>query len=119
MKNKQKKSILYFLIVEFNEFVKVMGKVYDRRYTNDEMLRAFQCFDTDGSGTEKNWRKRSWKCLFVYLLGYITADELREVLQRLNPTISNERIVAALNQIDVNQDGKISFDEFIQMFQEI
>jgi Ca2+-binding EF-hand superfamily protein len=36
--------------VEFDEFVKVMGNIYERKLTDDEMRRAFKCFDTDDSG---------------------------------------------------------------------
>lgn len=36
--------------VEFNEFVKVMGNIYQRKFTDDEMQRAFRCFDSDQSG---------------------------------------------------------------------
>jgi len=39
-----------FFLVEFDEFVKVMGSVYGRKFTDDEMQRAFKCFDTDNSG---------------------------------------------------------------------
>jgi len=27
-----------------------MGNVYERKFTDDEMRRAFKCFDTDNSG---------------------------------------------------------------------
>ena len=40
----------HFYVVEFDEFVKVMGSVYARKLTDDEMHRAFKCFDKDNSG---------------------------------------------------------------------
>ncbi|CAF1055820.1 unnamed protein product [Rotaria sp. Silwood1] len=86
--------------IEFEEFVKVMGSIYERKFTEDEMRRAFKCFDTDQSG-------------------YITIDELRQVLHQLNQNISEQRIVDALNQIDIDHDGKISFEEFVQLFHEV
>ncbi|CAF1374678.1 unnamed protein product [Rotaria sp. Silwood1] len=86
--------------IEFEEFVKVMGSIYERKFTEDEMRRAFTCFDTDQSG-------------------YITIDELRQVLHQLNQNISEQRIVDALNQIDIDHDGKISFEEFVQLFHEV
>ncbi|CAF4087132.1 unnamed protein product [Rotaria sp. Silwood2] len=82
--------------IEFEEFVKVMGSVYERKFTEDEMRRAFKCFDTDDS-----------------------VDELREVLHQLNQNISEQRIIDALNQIDIDHDGKISFEEFVQLFDEV
>ncbi|CAM4934006.1 unnamed protein product [Rotaria socialis] len=83
--------------IEFNEFAKVMGRIYERKFTNDEMHRAFKCFDADDSG-------------------YITRDELREVLHQMNQNVSEERIADALSQIDTDHDGKISFEEFSQLF---
>jgi hypothetical protein len=50
-------SQVYFL-VEFDEFVKVMGSVYERKYTDEEMRRAFKCFDTDNSGKRIGKEKR-------------------------------------------------------------
>ncbi|CAF3614151.1 unnamed protein product [Rotaria sp. Silwood1] len=97
---KQKKQTFIFYTVEFEEFVKVMGSIYERKFTEDEMRRAFTCFDTDQSG-------------------YITIDELRQVLHQLNQNISEQRIVDALNQIDIDHDGKISFEEFVQLFHEV
>lgn len=38
-------------VVELDEFVRVMSSMYTRKFTDDEMHRAFQCFDTDKSGT--------------------------------------------------------------------
>ncbi|CAF1074754.1 unnamed protein product [Didymodactylos carnosus] len=85
-------------VIEFNEFVRVMGDVYERQFTNEEMRRAFQCFDTDGSG-------------------FITANELRGVLKKLNLNITEERISEVMREVDDDADGKISFEEFCKMLQ--
>lgn len=85
--------------VEFDEFVKVMSKIYERKFTDNEMRRAFRCFDSDQSG-------------------YITVDELREVLSRLNHDVSEYRISTVLCEIDTDQDGKISYEEFVNMLQD-
>ena len=47
--------IFYFklYLVEFDEFVKVMSSVYERKFTDDEMRRAFRCFDADNSGRRR------------------------------------------------------------------
>jgi calcium-dependent protein kinase len=111
-KNKQT-----FFVVEFDEFVKVMASVYERKFTDEEMQRAFKCFDTDNSG------KRIWimflLSFFVLCKGYITVDELREVLSRLNQNVSENRIIEVLREIDTDRDGKISYDEFVHMLQEV
>ena len=36
--------------MDFDEFVKVMGNIYTRKLTDEEMRRAFKCFDKDNSG---------------------------------------------------------------------
>lgn len=41
----------FSFVVEFDEFVKVMSKIYERKFTDNEMRRAFRCFDSDQSGT--------------------------------------------------------------------
>ncbi|UJR31290.1 hypothetical protein I4U23_018788 [Adineta vaga] len=87
-------------LVEFDEFVKVMRNVYERKFTDNEMRKAFQCFDADSSG-------------------YITINELREVLSRLNYNVSEQRLGEVLGEIDTDNDGKISYDEFVQMLQSI
>lgn len=53
------------------------------------------------------------------MLGYITIDELRSVLRRLHPGITEQRISDVLNKIDTNHDGKISYEEFVHMLEEI
>ena len=56
--------------------------------------------------------------IFSFVLsGYITVNELREVLNRLNHNVSADRITDVLREIDTDQDGKISYEEFVQMLQ--
>ncbi|CAM4776317.1 unnamed protein product [Rotaria magnacalcarata] len=85
--------------IEFDEFVKVMKHVYQRAYTDQEMRRAFKCFDTDNSG-------------------YITTSELHEVFRRLNRDISEHRISEVLSAVDMDNDGKISYEEFVHIVQQ-
>ncbi|CAF1116629.1 unnamed protein product [Adineta steineri] len=75
-----------------------MGSVYARKLTDDEMQRAFKCFDKDDSG-------------------FITIDELGDVLRQLNQNTSEKHLKDMVNQIDGDNDGKISYDEFVHMLQ--
>ncbi|CAF1147291.1 unnamed protein product [Adineta steineri] len=84
--------------IEFDEFVKVMGSVYARKLTDDEMQRAFKCFDKDDSG-------------------FITIEELRDVLRQLNQNTTEKQLKDMVNQLDEDHDGKISYDEFVHMLQ--
>ena len=93
-----------------------MRKVYERKFTDNEMRRAFNCFDRDNSGKMISNRKLH---LFYFLTGYITVNELREVLSRLNHNVSEQRISEVLCEIDTDHDGKISYEEFVHMLQEI
>ena len=51
-------------LVEFDEFVKIMRTVYERKFTDDEMRRAFKCFDRDNSG--KRFLTENFIC-FIFL----------------------------------------------------
>lgn len=93
-----------------------MAHVYERKFTDDEMQRAFKCFDTDKSGIYK--KIISFKNIFV-CIGFITVNELREVLSRLNHNVSERRISEVLREIDTDHDGKISYEEFVQMLQQV
>jgi Ca2+-binding EF-hand superfamily protein len=53
----------------------------------------------------------------LLLIGYITVNELREVLSRLNHNVSEHRISEVLREIDIDRDGKISYEEFVNMLQ--
>jgi calcium-dependent protein kinase len=94
-----------------------MGSVYERKFTDDEMRRAFKCFDTDNSG-KKIFIENYFSLLFI-LIGYITINELREVLSRLNHNVSEHRLSEVLREIDTDRDGKISYKEFVHMLQEV
>ncbi len=56
---------------------------------------------------------------YFHLLGYITLNELRAVLSRLIPNIKEERVADVLNKIDINHDGKISYEEFVHMLEDL
>ncbi|UJR15399.1 hypothetical protein I4U23_002346 [Adineta vaga] len=53
--------------IEFNEFVKVMSSVYTRKLNDDEMRRAFKCFDKDDSG-RLNFEMKIYSHLVFVLL---------------------------------------------------
>jgi Ca2+-binding EF-hand superfamily protein len=45
--------------------------------------------------------------------GYITLDEMREVLYRFGVYVSDFDIYQILSRMDYNQDGQISYDEYM------
>lgn len=50
--------------------------------------------------------------------GLINIDELRELMHRMDPTLPLEEIQAILKFIDVDEDGKISLEEFKRLFRQ-
>ncbi|UJR14686.1 hypothetical protein I4U23_001679 [Adineta vaga] len=84
--------------VEFDEFARVMAETFFKKYSEDELRSAFRQFDQDGSG-------------------YIQANELEDIMSRMGRRYNKDEIKAMVSSLDKTNDGKIGFDEFIQLFQ--
>lgn len=83
--------------VDFNEFKKVMGATFFKKYSKQELQTAFKKFDADNNG-------------------YITTTELNHILTRMGRHISRDDVEAMIRSLDSSGDGKISFDEFCKLF---
>lgn len=73
--------------------------IHELDFTEDQMkeLRAtFALFDKDGDGC-------------------ITSSELQEVTKSLRQTFSKDDVKGMIQQVDVDGNGTIDFDEFLQM----
>lgn len=46
--------------------------------------------------------------------GYITLDEMRQCLHRSGVPVSDFEIYQTLSKMDYNQDGQISYDEYMR-----
>jgi Ca2+-binding EF-hand superfamily protein len=75
-----------------------MAATYFKPYTQEEIRTVFRQFDQDGSG-------------------YIQAEELENILQRMGRRYNKDQIDAMINSVDKSGDGKIGFDEFLLLFQ--
>ena len=95
-----------------------MSTVYSRKLSDEEMRRAFKCFDKDNSGRLNSLKWNFRIHLYFCFQGFITREELRDVLKQLNQNISERRITEVLKTVDENGDGKISYEEFAVMLQE-
>ncbi|KAK0397161.1 hypothetical protein QR680_002012 [Steinernema hermaphroditum] len=51
--------------------------------------------------------------------GFITRSELRIAFQRMGHTLSDQDIKAIYKHVDINQDGKINFEEFCRMMTQL
>lgn len=83
--------------IDFDEFKKVMGGAFFRKHTRQEIHAAFKKFDKDGNG-------------------YITKEELNEILSRMGRHLSRAEIEGMIRSLDSSGDGKLSFEEFSRLF---
>merc|ERR1712151_1140833 len=85
-------------VITFPQFCSILGLVFE--YTEAALLRVFRVFDTDASG-------------------YIDRHEVRSMLGKLGlieqdaPSTEIDELIAT---VDSDGDGKVSFDEFSQLF---
>ena len=59
-------------------------------------MTIFRVFDKDGNG-------------------FISTKELREVLKELGDDVSDKEIIEMIRNVDIDGDGKVNYDEFVQM----
>jgi len=77
------------------EFQQEMSRLIAARDPLDEIRRAFYMFSPDGNG--------------------ITLDALRTVTKDLGEAISEDELRAMISEFDLDEDGRISLDEFIRI----
>lgn len=83
--------------INFNEFLALSMKLQSAQ-TEDSLKKLFAGMDQDGDR-------------------YLTRAELREGMSKfLGKDPSDEQIESALITLDVNQDGKVSYQEFANNF---
>ena len=61
-----------------------------------EIKEAFKVFDKDGNG-------------------YISAAELRHIMTNLGEKLTDEEVDEMIREADVDGDGQINYDEFVDM----
>ena len=83
-------------MINFDEFVKFVSKGNAELTPADEMRQMFRIFDPDQKG-------------------YVTKDELKEVLKKLGLPFTEQQIKGMLEYADIAGDGRINYYEFIQM----
>jgi len=75
-----------------------MAETFFKKYSQNELRVAFRQFDQDGSG-------------------YIQAQELENIMQKMGRRYNKDEISGVIKSLDKSGDGKIGFDEFVQLFQ--
>lgn len=85
-------------VVELDEFINMM-KAQTRTMTSDEAVRqAFQVFDKNGDN-------------------FINKDEIRMAMNNLGENVTEAEVNEMLQCMDLNKDGRVSFEEFKKMFE--
>ena len=82
--------------IDFKEFLCLMVKKMDDSDIDQELQDAFKFFDGDKDG-------------------YITSLELRNAMNNLGDEYSPEEAEEMIKEGDLDNDGKISFDEFMKI----
>ncbi|CAL9137815.1 unnamed protein product [Musa acuminata var. zebrina] len=86
--------------IDFGEFLNLMArkmKVNDMELWQDEELKeAFKVFDNDQNG-------------------YISASELRNVMMNLGEKLTDEEVDQMIREADLDGDGQVNYEEFVQM----
>jgi len=80
--------------IDFPEFLVMMSR--QMRESEDEIKEAFKVFDKDGTGS-------------------ISAAELRHVMSNLGEKLTDAEIEEMVREADVNGDGQVNYDQFVQM----
>ena len=73
-----------------------MAERYAERDPEEEIMKAFQLFDNDGSGK-------------------ISLKNMRHVAQELGEDLADEELQAMIEEFDRDQDGEISQEEFLNI----
>ena len=83
--------------IEWHEFLVMMAKKLRQLERKEEIREAFEVFDRDQSGA-------------------ISKSELRQVMLALGEKLTDDEISMMLKEADVDGDGQIDFEEFVQTF---
>jgi calmodulin len=62
----------------------------------EEIMEAFKVFDKDGNG-------------------FISAAELRHIMTNLGEKLTDEEVDEMIREADVDGDGQINYEEFVDM----
>ena len=82
--------------VDFPEFLTLMVNKMKDTDSEEEILEAFKVYDKDGNG-------------------FISKAELIHVMANLGEKLSDGEIDEMIREADVNGDGQINYEEFVQM----
>ncbi len=79
--------------IDFVEFLEVIAQETMETHSAEEILAVFREIDTEG-------------------LGYISSDDLTQMLNHLSEPLSQEEVAEIISEIDEKNEGRIHFDDF-------
>lgn len=83
--------------IEWSEFLKMMKeRKKEEEFNEEELSDVFKVFDKDNSG-------------------FISASELKEVSSKLGRNLTDEDVKEMMKETDLDEDGKISYEEFVKL----
>jgi Ca2+-binding EF-hand superfamily protein len=82
-----------------NQIVNSVYKLRKLEINCSDVIDAFKMFDRDSNGM-------------------ITLDEMKSILLNFSQKLSEEEIEEIFNEVDINHDGNIDYQEFIEFYKE-
>ncbi|KAI4373924.1 hypothetical protein MLD38_011982 [Melastoma candidum] len=83
-------------MIEFVEFFNKMASKMREADTEEELKEAFKVFDKDQNG-------------------FISPNELRQVMINLGEKLTDEEVEQMIKEADLDGDGLVNYEEFVQM----
>lgn len=84
--------------IDFEDFKKIIVAHKTNFTAKSNVKEAFKAFDKDGNG-------------------FISVEELKHAMESLGETVSNEELDEMVKMADKNKDGKIDYEEFVEIMQ--
>ncbi|KAK9237244.1 hypothetical protein V1525DRAFT_404639 [Lipomyces kononenkoae] len=82
--------------IDFPEFLTMMARKMKDTDSEEEIKEAFRVFDRDNNG-------------------YISATELRHVMTSIGERLTDDEVDLMIKEADTNNDGRIDYNEFVQL----
>ena len=82
--------------IDFEEFLIMMERKMAETESEQDIGETFKVFDKDGNG-------------------FISADELRHVINNLGEKLTDDEVEKLIREADIDDDGQINYEEFVTL----
>lgn len=82
--------------IKYEEFYSLIAMIMNEKDIQEEMMRAFNLFDVDGTGK-------------------ISLDNLRSVAEQLGEKMSDTELQEMIREADMDNDGQVNATEFVRV----